>query len=142
MAFFEGLIVTEDGAPVSVAHIGAESFYVIDDQGFRRHIDAAEVDRPVMAQFLAQLQEHKDEAGQAMLKMIGQDDLFTKAMVDSTLDNITLDQMIGQTLAAGRAAMAEHAGLSRRHQPARRSGARGHAGRDGGVGRGVSRPEE
>ena len=98
MTFFEGLIVTEDGAPVSVAHIGAESFYVIDDQGFRRHIDAAEVDRPVMAQFLAQLQEHKDEAGQAMLKMIGQDDLFTKAMVDSTLDNITLDQMIGQTL--------------------------------------------
>jgi hypothetical protein len=98
MAFFEGLIVTEDGATVSVAHIGAESFYVIDDQGFRRHIDAAEVDRPVMAQFLAQLQEHKDEAGQAMLKMIGQDDLFTKAMVDSTLDNITLDQMIGQTL--------------------------------------------
>ena len=98
MAFFEGLIVTEDGAPVSVAHIGAESFYVIDDQGFRRHIEAGAVDRPVMAQFLAQLHDHKAEAGEAMLKMMGQDDLFTKAMVDSTLDNITLDQMIGQTL--------------------------------------------
>ena len=98
MAFFEGLIVTEDGAPVAVAQIGGESYYVIDDQGFRRHIDAKEVDRPVMAQFLAQLQEHKEEAGQAMLNMMGQDDLFTKAMVDSTLDNITLDQMIGQTL--------------------------------------------
>ena len=98
MAFFEGLVETEDGAPVSVAHIGTESYYVIDDQGFLRHIDAGEVDRPVMAQFLAQLQEHRDEAGQAMLKMMGQDDLFTKAMVDSTLDNITLDQVIGHSL--------------------------------------------
>jgi hypothetical protein len=98
MAFFEGLIVTEDGAPVSVAHIGVESYYVIDDQGFRRHIEAGEVDRPVMEQFLAQIQEHKAEAGEAMLKMMGQDDLFTKAAVDSTLANITLDQMIGQTL--------------------------------------------
>jgi len=98
MAFFEGLVETEDGAPVSVAYVGAESYYVIDDQGFRRHIEAGEVDRPVMAQFLAQIQEHKDEAGQAMLKMMGQDDLFTKAMVDSTLDNITLDQVIGQSL--------------------------------------------
>jgi hypothetical protein len=98
VAFFEGLVETEDGARVEVTHIGGASYYVVNDQGFRRHIEAGEVDRPVMAQFLAQLQEHRDEAGQAMLKMMGQDDLFTKAMVDSTLDNITLDQMVGQNL--------------------------------------------
>ncbi len=98
MAFFEGLVETEDGAPVSVAYIGAESYYVIDDQGFRRHVEAGEVDRPVMEQFLAQLQEHRDEAGEAMLKLMGQDDLFTKAAVDSTLENIKLDQVIGQGL--------------------------------------------
>ena len=98
MAFFEGLVETEDGAPVTVTYIGAESYYVIDDQGFRRHIEAGEVDRPVMGQFLAQLQEHKAEAGEAMLKMIGQDDLFTKGMVDSALDNVTLDQMVGQSI--------------------------------------------
>lgn len=98
MAFFEGLVETEDGAPVSVVYVGADSYYVVDDQGFRRHIEASEVDRLVMAQFLAQLQEHKDEAGQAMLKMMGQDDLFTKAMVDSTLDNLKVEQVIGQAL--------------------------------------------
>lgn len=98
MAFFEGLIETEDGTPVEVTTIGDESFYVIDDQGFRRHIEAAQVDRPVLAQFLSQLQEHRDEAGEAMLKLMGQDDLFTKAMVDSTLANINLDQVAGQAL--------------------------------------------
>jgi len=98
MAFFEGLVETEDGAPVSVAYIGAESYYVIDDQGFRRHVDARQVDEYVLSMFVEQLREHEDEASEAMLRMMGQDDLFTKAMVDSTLDNITLDQVIGQSL--------------------------------------------
>ena len=33
MSFFEGLVVTEEGAPVSVAYIGTTSYYVIDDEG-------------------------------------------------------------------------------------------------------------
>jgi hypothetical protein len=98
MAFFEGLVETEDGAPVSVTYVGNQSYYVVDDQGFRRHIEAGEIDRVVLAQFLTQLQEHRDEASQAMLQMMGQDDLFTKAMVDSTLNNINVDQVVGQML--------------------------------------------
>ena len=31
-----------------------------------------------------------------MLHMMGQDDLFTKGMVDATLRNINVDQMLGQ----------------------------------------------
>ena len=98
MAFFEGLVETEDGAPVAVTYIGSQSYYVVDDQGFRRHIEAGEIDRVVLAQFLTQLQEHRDEASQAMLQMMGQDDLFTKAMVDSTLNNINVDQVANQAL--------------------------------------------
>lgn len=98
MAFFEGLVETEDGVPAAVVNVGGESFYVIDDQGFRRHVDAQPIDRAVLAQFLGQLQEHPDEASSAMLRMMGQDDLFTKAMVDSTLRNIDLDQIAGQAL--------------------------------------------
>ena len=98
MAFFEGLVETEDGVPVTVTYIGSQSYYVVDDQGFRRHIEAGEIDRVVLAQFLTQLQEHRDEASQAMLQMMGQDDLFTKAMVDSTLNNINVDQVAGQAL--------------------------------------------
>ena len=100
MAFFAGLVETEDGVPVAAVNIGSESFYVIDDQGFRRHVDAQPIDRAVLTQFLAQLQEHPDEASAAMLRMMGQDDLFTKAMVDSTIRNINLDQIAGQSLPA------------------------------------------
>jgi hypothetical protein len=98
MAFFEGLVVTENGDPVEVAYVGGESFYVVDDQGFRRHIDAREVDEHVLSTFLEQLREHEDEASEAMLRMMGQDDLFTKGMVDATLRNISVDQILQQRL--------------------------------------------
>lgn len=93
MAYFEGLIETEDGAPVEVTFVGAEPFYVIDDQGFRRHIDAGEVDRIVLGQFLEQLREHSDEASRAMLQLMGQDDLFAKAAVDATIRNADVEQV-------------------------------------------------
>ena len=54
MAFFEGLVYTEDGAPVDVSYVGTTATYVIDDQGFRRHVEAREVDRPVLTQFMDQ----------------------------------------------------------------------------------------
>lgn len=98
MAFFEGLIETEDGALPDVAYVGGAAFYVIDDHGFRRHIDARDVDRVVLGQFLEQLQEHPDEAARAMLQLMGQDDLFTKAMVDATLRNINLEQILDQRM--------------------------------------------
>ncbi|MCX7708119.1 MAG: hypothetical protein N2204_08940 [Anaerolineae bacterium] len=98
MAFFEGLVETEEGLPVTVREVGGVSYYVIDDQGFLRHVEAAEVDRPVLAQFLAQLKEHQDEASEAMLRLLGQDDLFTKAMVDASIRNIDLDQVLHQRL--------------------------------------------
>jgi hypothetical protein len=98
MAFFEGLVVGEDGAPVSVVRSGDSTFYVVDDYGFRRHVDAREVDREVLQQFAAQLGAHRDEASAAMLRMMGQEDLFTKAMVDSTLRNIDVEQLLDHEL--------------------------------------------
>ena len=98
MAFFEGLVVTEDDAPVGVAYVGTTAYYVIDDAGFRRHIDARAIDRVVLAQFLEQLQGHRDEAVSLMLAQLGQDDLFTKVAVDSTLRNLNIEQILDQGL--------------------------------------------
>jgi hypothetical protein len=100
MAFFEGLVVTEDGQPVSVVHLGEGSYYVIDDEGFLRHVDAREVDRGVLEQFVAELGAHREEASVAMLHMIGQEDLFTKAMVDSTLSNVDVEQLLSHQIPA------------------------------------------
>jgi hypothetical protein len=98
MAFFEGLVFTEDGAEAPVVYIGADSFYVVDDDGFRRHVDAAEVDRAVLSQFAEQVAEHREEAAVAMLRMMGQDDLFAKAMVDASLNNIKVEEMVKHRL--------------------------------------------
>jgi hypothetical protein len=98
MAFFEGLVVGEDGAPVSVVRLGESTFYVVDDLGFHRHVDARDVDRAVLQQFVAQLDAHHEEASEAMLRMMGQEDLFTKAMVDSTLRNIEVEQLLDHQL--------------------------------------------
>lgn len=100
MAFFEGLVVSEDGEPVSVVRLGNDTYYVVDDSGFRRHVDAREVDRVVLEKFVTQLGAHREEASVAMLRMIGQEDLFTKAMVDSTLRNIDVEQLLDHQLPA------------------------------------------
>ncbi|HEX9117646.1 MAG TPA: hypothetical protein VGA61_16370 [Anaerolineae bacterium] len=98
VAFFENLVETDEGQPVTVSYVGAAAYYVIDDQGFRRHVEARPVDRIVLAQFLEQLHEHQDEASTLMLQQLGSDDLFTKAMVDSTLRNLNVDQILDQGL--------------------------------------------
>lgn len=98
MAFFDGLVETEAGELVGVAYVGETSYYVIDDHGFRRHVEAAQVDRVVLAQFVEQLQENQDAAAEAMLRIMGKDDLFSKAMVDSTIRNASVDQALDQHL--------------------------------------------
>lgn len=98
MALFEGLIQTDDGAAVEVARVGDTDYYVIDDAGFRRHVEAASVDRVVLGMFWQQMQDHRDEAALAMMKMMGSEDLFTKAAVDATLKNVDIEQALAQQL--------------------------------------------
>ena len=98
MSFFEGLVVTEDGEPVAATTVGSESYYVVNDQGFRRHIPARDVDRVVLEQFARQLQVNREAAAEALLGVLGQDDLFTKGMVDSALQHIDLEQALDHGL--------------------------------------------
>jgi hypothetical protein len=100
MAFFEGLVYDEDGRSVPVTYIGATAHYVLDDQGFKRHFEAREVDRTVLKQFRSQLDEHREEAAAMMLAQLGRDDLFTKVAVDSTLRNLDLEELLDQGLPA------------------------------------------
>lgn len=95
-ALFAGLVYDERDNAVAVAMIGDEAFYVVDDDGFLRHIESEMVDRQVLEFFLQQLEENKDLAiGQAM-NMMGKDDIFTKAALDAQMRNIDADQIIEQ----------------------------------------------
>ena len=95
-AMFTGLVYDEFERLVETAVVGPEAFYVIDDNGFKRHIDAEEVDRQVLSFFLAQLEDNKELAVEQMLNMMGKDDLFTKAAIDASLRNVNMDEIIEQ----------------------------------------------
>mgnify|MGYP001200800042 FL=1 len=95
-AMFDGLIVDEFENPVAMAVIGGEAQYVVDDDGFHRHIDAEYVDRQILVFFIEQLSQNKDMAVEQAMEMIGQDDLLTKAAIDASLRNLTADQIIAQ----------------------------------------------
>jgi hypothetical protein len=86
-ALFGGLISNEAGEPVEVTIIGGEAFYVIPDEGFRRHVEAVTVDDAVLAQIKEQIDGAQDLIIEGVLDFIGKDDLFTKASVDLALQN-------------------------------------------------------
>ena len=92
IAVFEGLVVDEADRQLQVATVGGEAQYVIDDNGFLRHIDAQVVDRQVIEAIQAQVNSNKELVEEGIMKMIGQDDLFTKAALDVSIKN--MDQVL------------------------------------------------
>jgi len=95
---FAGLVFDEQDRLVESATVGTDAFYVIDDNGFRRHVPAESIDRYVMAFFIEQLQNNKELAIEQTLRMMGQDDLFTKAAVEASIRNINMDEILRQGL--------------------------------------------
>ena len=85
---FSGLIVDEDGNPVGTGSIGNEPAYVVDDAGFKRHIPSEQVDRAVLNQMADMMKGSEDLLSDQAAKMLGQDDPFSKAMIENQLKNI------------------------------------------------------
>ena len=98
-ALFAGLVQDENGGPVEAVMVGEVPNYVVEDDGFRRHIESETVDRQVIAMLREQFMAHREIATEAMLQMLGKDDLFTKAMIDASIRN--MDQIIEQGLPDG-----------------------------------------
>ena len=95
-AMFAGLVFDEAGKPAEIAFVGEDACYVVDDDDFRRHIDAAQVDRAVLRFLRGQVEDHREIAVQQMLEMMGQDDVFTKAAVESSINN--MEDAVGQPI--------------------------------------------
>lgn len=95
-AMFAGLVVDEDGNSADVTKVGENACYVVLDDDFRRHIDAAQVDRQVLRFMREQVDDHRDLAVEQMLNMLGKDDIFTKVAVESSINNI--EQNVGQPI--------------------------------------------
>jgi hypothetical protein len=87
-ALFEGLIVDEFDRPVGLAYVGDEPCYVVDDDGFRRHIPSEQVDRQVLDSMHEMIEGHEDIISEQAAKMLGQDDIFSVAMLANQLKQI------------------------------------------------------
>lgn len=96
---FAGLIVDENDNPVDVTHIGGEAMYVVNDAGFHRHVPSELVDRQVLAVMKEQISGHEDLISEQTAKMLGQDDIFSRAIIDNQLKNI--DQQLENLLKTG-----------------------------------------
>ena len=95
-ALFTGLVYNEEGQPVETTFIGTEPNYVILDGDFKRHVAAEDVDRQVINWLQEQAAANKETVSAGMMAMLGKDDLFTKAMIDSSLSH--MDQVMQQGL--------------------------------------------
>jgi hypothetical protein len=85
---FAGLVVDEFDRPVSTALVGDEPCYVVDDAGFKRHIPSEQVDLAVLRSMRAQISGHEDLLTEQAAKMLGTEDIFSKAMLENQLKNI------------------------------------------------------
>ena len=96
---FAGLVVDEHDRPVGTAVVGEEPCYVVDDGGFKRHIPSEQVDRQVLKLMRAQIDGNEDALSEAAAKMLGTEDIFSKAMLETQLKNI--DQQFETLLQTG-----------------------------------------
>ena len=96
---FAGLIVDEYDNPVDSAFVGDEPMYVVDDAGFRRHVSAEKVDRAVLEIITSMIEGHEDELSKQAATMMGQDDIFSQAILENQLLNI--DQQMDKMMETG-----------------------------------------
>ena len=96
---FAGLVIDESGNAAESALVGDEPCYVVDDAGFRRHIPAEQVDRTVLNQMAEMMKGSEDFLSEQTAKMLGQEDVFTKAAIEQQLKNI--DKQFDQLMQTG-----------------------------------------
>ncbi|UCH59160.1 MAG: hypothetical protein JSV61_13200 [Anaerolineales bacterium] len=87
-ALFEGLVIDENGNPAEVTYVGDEPCYVVDDNGFRRHIPSEMVDRQVLDAMKQLIEGHEDLISTQAAKMLGQEDIFSVATIANQLKQI------------------------------------------------------
>lgn len=86
-ALFDGLVFDEYDRPVTSTVIGENAFYVVDDAGFLRHVESEQVDRHVLEEMSKMMEGMEGDISEQAAKMMGQEDIFTKAMIENQLKN-------------------------------------------------------
>ncbi len=96
IAMFQGLVVDESGRPVDVTWVGSDACYVVEENGFERHIDAEQVDRQVLRWLKDQLIANREAAVRGTMELMGKDDIFTKTALEFSINHI--DERVGEPI--------------------------------------------
>ena len=96
---FTGLVYDENDQLVGTAVVGQDPCYVVDDAGFKRHIPAENVDRQVLNKMKELIEGHEEIISEQAINMLGQDDIFTRAVFLDQLKNI--DRQFDELIEAG-----------------------------------------
>jgi hypothetical protein len=96
---FTGLVYDENDQLVGTTVVGQDPCYVVDDAGFKRHIPAGHVDRQVLNKMKETIEGHEEIISEQAINMLGQDDIFTRAVFLEQLKNI--DRQFDELIEAG-----------------------------------------
>jgi hypothetical protein len=96
---FKGLIIDENDHPVATGFVGSEPCYIVNDVGFMRHIPSEPIDLQILKSFGDQISGNEEYIADQTAKMMGQDDLFSHAIIENQLKN--LDKQFTQVLEMG-----------------------------------------
>ena len=85
---FAGLVVDEYDRPVEVGQVGGEPCYIVDDEGFRLHIAAEQVDRQVLRYMRSLIEGHENLLAQQAAQMLNIEDPFSLAALEQQFKNL------------------------------------------------------
>ena len=77
-AIFEGLVFDTNAQALDATYVGDEPCYVIDDDGFLRHISAELVDRQIWEELTKDIEGNEDILSHKAAEMMGQEDHFER----------------------------------------------------------------
>mgnify|MGYP001109552604 CR=1 FL=1 len=96
---FPGLVIDENDNIVETTYVGNEPCYVVDDNGFLRHIPSEYVDRQVLQKMQDLVEGQESLLSEQAAKLLGQDDIFTRAMIESQFKQ--MDKQFNKILEIG-----------------------------------------
>ena len=85
-AIFEGLVFDINEQALHATYVGDEPCYVIDDDGFLRHISAELVDRQIWEELTKDIEGNEDILSHKAAEMMGQEDPFSIAVIRSQFE--------------------------------------------------------
>ena len=96
---FGGLVFDEYDRVLETGNIADEAVYIINDAGFKRHVPAEKIDGLVVAEIKKSITGQENFLSEQAAKMMGTNDLFSKALIENQLKNI--EKQFGQLIETG-----------------------------------------